>query len=75
VSHAICSRVFDEDIIKGKSIVVIEDSMEAHRSVATCHINDNLIAAAVCSSMGTTVTGLLFLAWRYFGRLLMLLLR
>lgn len=63
MSHVICSRVIDEDIIKGKSIVVIEDSMEAHRSVTACHIDDDLIGAAVCRSMGTCVTGLLFLAW------------
>ena len=63
MSRVICSRVIDKDIVKGKSIVVIEDSMEAHRSVTACHINDYLIVAAVCSSMGTCVTGLLFLAW------------
>lgn len=63
MSCVICSRIIDKDIIKGKSIVVIEDSMEAHRSVTTCHINDDLTGAAVRSSMGTCVTGLLFLAW------------
>lgn len=63
MSHVICSRVIDKDIVKGESVVVIEDSMEAHRSITACHINDDLTGVAVCSSMGTCVTGLLFLAW------------
>ena len=63
MSRVICCRVIDEDIIEGKSIVVVEDPVEAHRSVTACHVNDDLIGAGVCSSMGTSITGLLFLAW------------
>lgn len=65
MSRIVRSRVVDEDIVKGKSVVVIEDSMEAHRSITACHINDDFtaVAAAVCSYMSISVTGLLFLVW------------
>lgn len=37
--------------------------MKAHWTIAACHIDDNFAAAtAVCGSMATSVTELLFLA-------------